>query len=177
VVGVVKVYTSRVGSGPLPTEIDDEVAKYIRDKGGEYGTTTGRPRRIGWLDLPTIRYAARVNGLTGLAFTRLDTLSGVKKVKVCTHYELDGKKLLTPPANYGDMARCKPIYKEFSGWEDVGAEKWRACAKGGMKLLPKGARAYLNFVSGEAGVPIYVVGVGAGREDTIVLKDVFSKKS
>ncbi|MFA6214216.1 MAG: adenylosuccinate synthase, partial [Candidatus Micrarchaeia archaeon] len=87
VVGVVKVYTSRVGSGPLPTEIDDDVAKYIRDKGGEYGTTTGRPRRIGWLDLPTIRYAARVNGLTGLAFTRLDTLSGVKKVKVCTHYE------------------------------------------------------------------------------------------
>jgi len=117
-----------------------------------------------------------VNGLTGLAFTRLDTLSGVKQVKICTHYELDGKKLLTPPANYADMARCKPIYKEFSGWEDIGAEKWRACAKAGFKSLPAQAQAYLKYVSDEAGVPIYVVGVGAGREDTIVLKDVFKGK-
>ena len=177
VVGVVKVYTSRVGSGPLPTELNDETGQAIRDKGGEYGTTTGRPRRIGWLDLPTLRYAARVNGLTGLAFTRLDTLSGVKQVKICTHYELDGKKLLTPPANYADIARCKPIYKTFAGWEDVGAEKWRACAKGGMKLLSPEAQAYLTFISDEVGVPIYVIGVGAGREDTIILKEVFSKKA
>jgi len=177
VVGVVKVYTSRVGSGPLPTELNDETGQAIRDKGGEYGTTTGRPRRIGWLDLPTLRYAARVNGLTGLAFTRLDTLSGVKQVKICTHYELDGKKLLTPPANYADIARCKPIYKTFAGWEDVGAEKWRACAKGGMASLSSSAQAYLKFISDEVGVPIYVIGVGAGREDTIILKEVFSKKA
>jgi adenylosuccinate synthase len=176
VIGVVKVYTSRVGTGPLPTELNDETGQAIRDKGGEYGTTTGRPRRIGWLDLPTLRYAARVNGLTGLAFTRIDTLSGIPKLKVCTHYELDGKKLLTPPANYSDIARCKPIYKTFAGWEDIGAEGWRACAKAGFKSLPREAQAYLKFISGEAGVPIYVVGVGAGREDTIVLKDVFSKK-
>jgi adenylosuccinate synthase len=176
VVGVVKVYTSRVGSGPLPTELNDATGQAIRDKGGEYGTTTGRPRRIGWLDLATLRYAARVNGLTGLAFTRLDTLSGVKVVRVCTHYELDGKKLLTPPANYTDMARCKPVYKDFTGWEDIGAEKWRACAKAGFKSLPKEAQAYLKYVSDEVGVPIYVVGVGAGREDTIVLKDVFKTK-
>ncbi|MCX6770108.1 MAG: adenylosuccinate synthase [Candidatus Micrarchaeota archaeon] len=176
VVGVVKVYTSRVGSGPLPTEIDDDVAKFIRDKGGEYGTTTGRPRRIGWLDLPTLRYAAQVNGLTGLAFTRLDTLSGVQKVMVCTHYELDGKKLLTPPANYTDIARCKPIYQAFAGWDDVGDDKWHECARNGFKSLSKEAQAYLKFVSEEVGVPIYLVGVGPGREDTVVLKSIFGRK-
>ncbi|MFA6328142.1 MAG: adenylosuccinate synthase [Candidatus Micrarchaeia archaeon] len=177
VVGVVKVYTSRVGTGPLPTELNDATGQAIRDKGGEYGTTTGRPRRIGWLDLPTLRYAARVNGLTGLAFTRTDTLSGVQKLQVCTHYELDGRKLLTPPASYADIARCKPIYKAFAGWDDIGAGKWRACAKAGFKSLPREAQAYLKFISDEVGVPIYVIGVGAGREDTIVLKDVFSKKA
>ncbi|MCX6771480.1 MAG: adenylosuccinate synthase [Candidatus Micrarchaeota archaeon] len=177
VIGVVKVYTSRVGAGPLPTELNDATGQAIRDKGGEYGTTTGRPRRIGWLDLPTLRYAAHVNGLTGLAFTRLDTLSGMQKVQVCTHYELDGKKLLIPPASYTDIARCRPIYKSFAGWDDIGADKWRACAKGGMKSLPARAQAYLKFISGEVRVPIYVIGVGAGREDTIVLKEVFSKKA
>ena len=177
VVGVVKVYTSRVGTGPLPTELNDATGQAIRDKGGEYGTTTGRPRRIGWLDLPTLRYAARVNGLTGLAFTRTDTLSGVKTVQICTHYELDGKKLLTPPASHTDIARCKPIYKSFAGWEDIGADKWRACAKEGFKSLPKEAQAYLKYISDEVGVPIYVVGVGAARDDTIILKDVFSKKA
>lgn len=176
VVGVVKVYTSRVGAGPLPTELNDETGQFIRDKGGEYGTTTGRPRRIGWLDLVTIRYAASVNGLTGLAFTRLDTLSGVTKVKVCTHYELDGKKLSLPPASYSEIARCKPIYQTFEGWADIGAEKWRECAKKGFAHLPREAQSYLKFISDEAGVPIYVVGVGAGREDTIVLKDVFKSK-
>jgi len=176
VIGVVKVYTSRVGTGPLPTELNDETGQAIRDKGGEYGTTTGRPRRIGWLDLPTIRYAAHVNGFTGLAFTRTDTLSGVAKVKICTHYELDGKKLLMPPSLYTDIARCKPIYKTFAGWQDIGADKWRACAKEGFSALPKEAQAYLKFVSEEARVPIYVIGVGAGREDTIVLKDVFGRK-
>jgi adenylosuccinate synthase len=176
VIGVVKVYTSRVGSGPLPTELNDSTGQAIRDKGGEYGTTTGRPRRIGWLDIPTVRYASLVNGLTGLAFTRLDTLSGIAKVQACTHYELDGKKLSMPPASYDDIARCKPIYKTFEGWEDIGADGWRKCAKKGFKSLPKEAQAYLSFISKEVGVPIYVIGVGAGREDTIVLKDVFKAK-
>ncbi len=176
VVGVVKCYTSRVGSGPLPTELFDAVGDSIREKGGEYGTTTGRPRRIGWLDLTTLRYATLVNGLTGLAFTRLDTLSGQKTAKICTHYELNGKKLSMPPASYKDIGKCKPIYKEFAGWEDLGDAGWAAAAKKGFESLPKEAKAYLKFVSSETGVPIYAVGVGPGRESTIVLKDVFKRK-
>jgi adenylosuccinate synthase len=175
VVGVVKVYTSRVGSGPLPTELFDAVGNSIRDKGGEYGTTTGRPRRIGWLDLPTLRYAAQVNGLTGLAFTRLDTLSGQKKVKICTHYDFEGEKLLTFPASYTDLERCKPVYKEFPGWEDLGDSGWKSAAKNGYKSLSKEARTYLEFVSKEIGVPTYIIGVGPARDDAIVLKDVFRK--
>ena len=176
VVGVVKVYTSRVGSGPLPTELLDSTGNAIRDKGGEYGTTTGRPRRIGWLDLVTLRYAAQVNGLTGLAFTRVDTLSGVSKLKACTHYVCGGRKISMPPAAYSQLGDCRPVYKEFPGWKDLGEEGWKAAAKKGYSALPKEARAYLDYVSKEVGVPIYAVGVGAGRENTIVLKDVFRKK-
>jgi len=176
VVGVVKCYTSRVGAGPLPTELFDKTGDAIREKGGEYGTTTGRPRRIGWLDLATLRYAALVNGLTGLAFTRLDTLSGVPKVKVCTHYELGGKKLSMPPASYKDIEKCKPVYKEFAGWADLGEEGWKSASKKGYAALPAQARVYLEFVSKEVGVPTYFIGVGPDREDAIVLKDVFRTK-
>ncbi len=176
VVGVVKAYTSRVGAGPLPTELFDATGDAIRKKGGEFGTTTGRPRRIGWLDMCTLRYAASVNGLTGLAFTRIDTLSGVEKLQICTHYEHMGKKQTTMPATYVELEGCKPVYKSFNGWEDIGAEGWRACAKKGFKSLPVQAQAYMKFVSGELGVPIYAVGVGAGREDTIILKNVFKSK-
>ncbi|MCX8197910.1 MAG: adenylosuccinate synthase [Candidatus Micrarchaeota archaeon] len=175
VIGVVKCYTSRVGAGPLPTEIFGQDADAIRNKGGEYGTTTGRPRRIGWLDLCTLRYAAFVNGLTGLAFTRLDTLSGFPEVKICTHYELGGKKLLFPPSSYKDFEKCKPIYKSFPGWQDLGKD-WGKAAKKGFSALPKEARQYLDFISKSAKVPIYFVGVGPGRSDAIVLKEVFKRK-
>lgn len=176
VVGVVKVYTSRVGSGPLPTELLDATGNAIRDKGGEYGTTTGRPRRIGWLDLMTLRYAAQVNGLTGLAFTRLDTLSGFDKIKICTHYTCGSKKVSSTPAAYKEIEACTPSYREFPGWKDLGDSGWKAVAKNGYKSLPKEARAYLEFVSREVKVPIYIIGVGPGREDAIVLKDVFKRK-
>jgi adenylosuccinate synthase len=176
VIGVVKAYTSRVGAGPLPTELFDETGDAIRKKGGEFGTTTGRPRRIGWLDVCTLRYAASVNGLTGLAFTRIDTLSGVPKLKICTHYECKGRKLMTMPATYVELEGCKPIYKSFGGWEDISASGWRECAKKGFKSLPKRAQEYMNFVSKEIGVPIFAVGVGASRDDTIILKDIFKSK-
>ncbi|MEM4634257.1 MAG: adenylosuccinate synthase [Candidatus Anstonellaceae archaeon] len=175
VVGVVKCYTSRVGEGPLPTEIFGKTADAIREKGGEYGTTTGRPRRIGWLDLCTLRYACAVNGLTGLAFTRLDTLSGFESVKVCTHYELDGKKAIFPPHLYKEMERCKPVYRELEGWKDLG-KSWSRVAKKGFSAIPKEAKEYLRFVSDAVGVPIYFVGVGPGRKDAIVLKEVFKRK-
>ncbi len=176
VIGVVKVYTSRVGSGPLPTELHGSTGDFIRNKGGEYGTTTGRPRRIGWLDLCTLRHSAAVNSLTGLGFTRLDTLSGLKKVKVCTHYLLEGKKVTMQPASYTKLSKCRPVYKEFSGWEDLGNKGWLKTAKSGYKSLPKNARNYIEFISKELKVPAYIISVGPGREDTIVLKDVFKRK-
>jgi len=176
VIGVVKVYTSRVGTGPVPTELFDSVGNSIRDKGGEYGTTTGRPRRIGWLDLMTLRYAAQVNGLTGLAFTRVDTLSGLEKIKVCTHYVCGKEKVSSTPASPAELGQCRPVYKEFPGWKDLGSAGWLSCAKKGYKSLPPQARAYLEFVSKSVGVPICLVSVGPGREDTIALKDVFGKK-
>lgn len=176
VIGVVKVYTSRVGAGPVPTEISDSTADSIRNKGGEFGTTTGRPRRMGWLDMVTLRHAAQVNGLTGLAFTRLDTLSGIPKVKVCTHYILDGKKVFSQPASISQYSRCKPVYREFAGWIDLGPAGWKAAAKKGFSSLPKSAQAYLKFISKSLGVPIYFVGVGASRDEAIVLKDVFKRK-
>ena len=176
VVGVVKVYTSRVGAGPIPTEISDKTADAIRNKGGEFGTTTGRPRRIGWLDIVTLKHAAQVNGMTGIAFTRIDTLSGLDKVKACTHYLLDGKKITSQRASYTVLSRCKPVYREFSGWKDPGEAEWKRIARKGYRALPKEARSYLEFISKSIGVPIYVVSVGPGREDTIVLKDVFGRK-
>lgn len=176
VVGVAKAYTSRVGEGPLPTEISGKEADFIREKGKEYGTTTGRPRRIGWIDLPTLRYAASINGMTGLAFTKVDTLSGIPKIKACTHYLLDGEKLDVPPSSYADFARCKPIYAEFEGWGDLTEGGWRKCARKGFGFLPPQAKRYLRYISKQLGLPIYLVGVGPGREDTIVLKDVFKPK-
>ncbi|MCX8194844.1 MAG: adenylosuccinate synthase [Candidatus Micrarchaeota archaeon] len=176
VIGVVKVYTSRVGTGPIPTELSDTTGNFIRDKGGEYGTTTGRPRRIGWLDLPTLRYAAKVNGLTGLAFTRVDTLSGLDKLKVCTHYRCKDKKVVSTPVSYVELEACTPVYKEFPGWRDLGHVGWLEAAKKGYKALPPQARAYLEFISREVGVPIYLISVGPGKEDTIVLKDIFKRK-
>jgi len=174
-IGVVKVYTSRVGSGPLPSEFDDDVAKGIRDKGGEYGTTTGRPRRIGWLDLPTLRHARDVNGLTGLAFTRIDTLAGQKTVKLCVAYELDGKRIERIPQSMEEFSRCKPVYEEMPGWKDMKPEEWRKAGIRGMTAIPEEAKNYIRMISDAIGVPIYIVSVGPDRDSTIVLKDVFAK--
>ena len=175
VVGVIKVYTSRVGTGPLPTEFDDEIAKGIRDKGGEYGTTTGRPRRIGWIDLPALRLAADVNGATGLAFTRIDTFAGLDKVKLCVAYELDGKKILLPPQTFEELARCKPVYEEMPGWADMSPEEWKRVAVKGMFAAPDEAKNYLRVISEALNLPAYIISVGPERERTIVLKDVFAK--
>jgi len=175
VVGVIKVYTSRVGEGPLPTEIKDDVAKMIRDKGGEYGTTTGRPRRIGWLDLVAVKFASDVNGFTGLAFTRLDTLANVSPVKLCVAYELDGKRTTRMPVSAEELSRCKPVYEEMPGWKDMAPEEWRKAAIRGLYAIPNEARNYVKKVSEFLGVEPYIVSVGAGREDTILIRDVFAK--
>ncbi|VVC72180.1 Adenylosuccinate synthetase [uncultured archaeon] len=174
VVGVLKCYVSRVGEGPFPTELDDGVGEAIRDKGNEFGTTTGRPRRIGWLDLPCLRQASEINGFTSLAFTRLDTLAGIDPIKICVAYDLGGKKLHRPPASSEALSNCMPIYEEVPGWKYLPRKEWRNAAKKGVQALPPEAKAYVDRIVSDLKVPACIVSVGPGREDTIIIKDVFA---
>jgi adenylosuccinate synthase len=175
VVGIVKAYLSRVGTGPLPTELvgdDEELADYIREKGGEFGTVTGRPRRIGWLDMPMLRHAARANGFTGLAVNHLDVLAGLDEVKVGHSYTLDGEELLTMPATTERWGDCEPNLREFETWDEV---DWAAVAEEGYDAIPAAARDYLDYVSEEVGAPIYAVGVGPDRAETVEVVDPFDR--
>lgn len=156
--GVVKAYTSRVGGGPLPTELVDGVAKQIRDKGNEYGTTTGRPRRIGWLDLEAVKFACEISGVTRLAITKADILSGLSKIKVCTGYKLRGKEISYSSCGYNELAKLKPVYKVFDGWNaEITSVK-------NFKDLPVNCRKYLRFIESFLKIPIRVVGNGPQRE-------------
>ncbi len=171
VVGVVKGFTSRVGEGPFPTEVDDQVATHFRERGGgEYGTVTRRPRRVGWLDLVMIRYATRVNGVTDLAVTKIDVVGGLDPVKVAIAYDHFDKEVRDFPANLKVLSECSPVYEEFDGWEDLPAEEWRRLAAKGFNALPAKAQAYLRFLEKEAGAQLAFVSVGRGREDTIDLR-------
>ncbi len=187
VVGVVKAYLSRVGSGPMPTELagvegdtpgydgdaadhEEELADHIREAGGEYGTVTGRPRRVGWLDVPMLRHAARTSGFTGLAVNHVDTLAGLEEVKVAHAYDLDGETLETIPATTERWADCEPVFRSFDGWQDV---DWTAVAETGYDAVPDNARAYLEYLAEEVGAPIYAVGVGPDREETVIVENPF----
>jgi adenylosuccinate synthase len=175
IVGIVKAYLSRVGTGPLPTELtgeDEPLAAEIRERGGEFGTVTGRPRRIGWLDMPMLRHAARTNGFTGLAINHLDVLAGLEELYVADAYELDGDPLRTMPATTEEWDRCEPILKEFDTWADT---DWSAVAAAGYDALPDGAREYVEYVSDELDAPIYALGVGPDREETIELTNPFEE--
>ena len=186
VVGIVKAYLSRVGTGPMPTELGfvegqtsenggdpekSDLAERIREAGGEYGTVTGRPRRIGWLDLPMLRHAARVNSFSGLVINHVDTLSELDELRVAHAYELDGDTLRTTPPAAERWSDCEPLYREFDGWPAV---DWNGVASEGYDALPENARTYIEYVSEELDTPIYAVGVGPGREQTIVLEDPFA---
>ncbi|PIO06428.1 adenylosuccinate synthase [Candidatus Micrarchaeota archaeon CG08_land_8_20_14_0_20_59_11] len=174
VVGVVKAYTSRVGEGPVPTELTGALADKIREKGGEYGTTTGRPRRIGWLDCVTLRHAIRINGITKLALTKADVLGGLKEVKICTSYELDGKKIEeTPPASVAQFSACKPVYETMKCWPSMPEKEWRAACAAGTDALPIEFRAFLLRIAELARRPIALVSLGPDRADTLELKRVF----
>ncbi len=195
IIGVAKAYNTRVGGGPVPTDFNDidengtliqitdsttkeerenyEIARKIREKGGEYGTTTGRPRRCGWFDAVTVAYASRINGLTGLAITKLDVLSAVKKIKLCTSYKLNGEIIKYQPALASDYAKCKPIYEEFDSWQDLSEREWSEMAKKGYNALPKEMRVYIERISELTKVPIGIVSIGAEREATIQLKKIF----
>ncbi|HKY63311.1 MAG TPA: adenylosuccinate synthase [bacterium] len=167
VVGIAKAYTTRVGSGPFPTELNDATGEYLRQQGGEFGSTTGRPRRCGWLDLVVIRHAMRANGLTSLVMTKLDVLSGLKKIKVCTGYRLGGKLLKTIPATVEALDRVKPVYQEFPGWPEDLTQVTR------WKQMPKAAKSYVEKVEKMLDLPIVSVSVGPSRQQHIVLKNPF----
>ncbi len=168
VVGVAKAYTTRVGEGPFPTEIKGELADLIREKGGEYGTTTGRPRRCGWLDMVMLRYSKRVNGLTELALTKIDVLSGINPLKICVAYELRDEEITEFPASNEDLEKCEPIYVQVPGWREIEREEWSEIALAGFDSLPREAREYIKFIEGKLDLPITIVSVGPERSETII---------
>jgi adenylosuccinate synthase len=170
VVGVSKAYTTRVGEGPFPTELKDSVGEHIRKVGCEFGTTTGRPRRCGWLDLSALAHAVEVNGLDALAITKLDVLGGLRRIKLAVGYEHEGRRLGGFPSNIRILAEAEPVYREMDGWEALKPEKWTALAKDGYDALPDAAREYLAFIKDELGIPIELVSVGPSREATIDLR-------
>jgi adenylosuccinate synthase len=168
VIGILKAYTTRVGSGPFPTELFDEDGEKLRKIGGEVGVTTGRNRRCGWFDAPIARYAVRVNGLTDFFLTKLDVLTGWDKIPVCVAYEIDGVRVEELPASQTDFHHAKPIYEYLPGWkEDISKAR-------SISDLPKNAQAYVKFLEDIAGAPMSAIGVGPGRDETISVKDLIS---
>ena len=168
VVGITKAYTTRVGAGPFPTELQGDLAEKMRTDGGEFGATTGRPRRCGWLDLVALKYAIRVNGITNLALMKLDVLRGHEKINVCVGYKMDGEEVKDLPFCAPELSRIEPVFKTLPGWsEDITGV--RAVAD-----LPQNARDYIQFVANELATPIDVVSVGPGREQTLWVKPLFS---
>ncbi|MBR4446476.1 MAG: adenylosuccinate synthase [Solobacterium sp.] len=168
IIGVVKAYSTRVGEGPFVTEQLNDIGDKMREIGGEYGATTGRPRRCGWLDLPVVRQAVRINGLTDLAVTKVDVLSGFETLPVCIGYEINGKVYDTIPASIHDLEIAKPVYKEFPGWsEDI--SKIRS-----FEELPVNCQNYLNFISEYCGCRMCLVSVGPDREENIILKELIA---
>ncbi len=167
VLAIVKAYTTRVGAGPFPTELGDEVGEFLAREGQEFGATTGRPRRCGWLDVVGLRRSLHVNGVTGLSVTKLDVLDNLAELKICTAYELDGEYLHSPPWSTDDLARCKPVFETVPGWQ---------CSTVGVRDtedLPSQARAYLRLMQELVGVPIQLVSTGAERDDTIIVQHPF----
>jgi adenylosuccinate synthase len=188
VIGIIKAYLTRVGSGPLPTELggvvgdtpgyeeqgageNEALATYIREEGNEYGTVTGRPRRVAWLDMPMLRHSARVNGFTGLAINHLDTLAGLDELQVGHAYELDGETHTTMPATTERWQDCDPVYRTFDGWPEFDPE---TVVDGGYDALPEAARDYVAYIEDELDAPAYCLGVGPGREETIIRQNPFA---
>lgn len=168
VIGISKAYCTRVGSGPFPTELHDETGEYMRRAGHEFGSTTGRPRRCGWLDVAALRYAARVNGFTGLALTKLDVLSGLETLKIAVGYvDADGNRYDEPPMDASTLERLTPVYEELAGWkEDIGGVRQ-------LDDLPRNARHFLRRLETILDVPIVLVSVGPARAETIVIENIY----
>ena len=169
-VGVCKAYSTRVGEGPFPTELTNETGDWIREKAHEYGTVTGRPRRIGWFDAVAMRHAKRVSGMNCLSLNLLDIFTGLKKVKICTAYMLDGKQIDYYPASLKELERCEPVYEEFDGWtEDISTVTE-------YDQLPANAKKYLKRIEELTGLQLMTISVGPSREQTITLKDAWEDR-
>lgn len=167
VLGIVKAYTTRVGEGPFPTELTDEIGYALQEAGHEFGTVTGRTRRCGWLDLAVVGYSARISGMTRIALMKVDVLDELKEIKVCIGYELDGEKIEYFPASLDDLDRCVPIYKIFPGW----MQETSTCRN--YEDLPREAKDYVEFIEDFLKVPVDIVAVGPGREETVVRRPFF----
>ena len=166
VIGVMKAYISRVGTGPVPTELKDKIGDRIREVGKEYGTTTGRPRRVGWLDLVPVKYSIRINSIDELIVTKLDVLSGINPLKICIKYKCEGRTFDTVPADIRLFEKCEPVYEEIEGWS--ANVDWRRIVKEGYDALPKQAKEYLQIIEEHLKVPISIISVGPDRRETIV---------
>lgn len=168
IAGISKAYTTRVGSGPFPTEQDNETGKQLRDRGGEYGATTGRPRRCGWFDFVTVKHAIMVNSITHLIITKLDVLSGFDTIKVCTGYKYRGEDIRYFPADFTAVMACEPVYEELDGWkEDIGSVT-------NFKDLPASAKKYIEYIEKLSGIPVIMVSVGYRRDQVITITNPFS---
>jgi adenylosuccinate synthase len=167
VIGIAKAYSTRVGGGPFPTELTGALGDQLREAGGEYGATTGRPRRCGWLDVAGLRLAARWNGLHGIALTKLDVLRGLPKIKVCVGYTVDGDSRDELPTDPGEIARAQPVYEDLEGWEEDTREVRD------FEALPKMAQRYVRRIEALVGVDMSLISVGPGRAETIMIKNPF----
>ena len=164
IIGVVKAYLSRVGESPLPTELENKTADYIRESGGEYGTTTGRPRRIGWLDLVQVRQAVRVNGLTEIALTKLDVLNNINDILVCNSYDIGNREVYEMPASLTDYRNAKPIYQKLKGWGNIPENIWDK----GFDKLPQAIKDYVSFIEDSVDCKVTILSVGPQRHETII---------
>ncbi len=162
IIGIVKAYTTRVGEGPLPSELTDDTGKHLQQQGHEFGTTTSRPRRCGWLDLVVVRHSCILSGITHLALTKLDVLSGLKKIKICTKYNYNRKTVSTFPASLETLKDCTPVYTEFDGWQQIDP----SCSS--KEELPKQAQEYISYIEQELNVPVTLISVGPARSETIL---------
>lgn len=168
ILGIVKAYTTRVGSGPFPTELKDDVGEHLASRGNEFGSVTGRPRRCGWLDVVALKRSSQLNSFSGLCITKLDVLDGLSTVKVCVGYRLNGQEVLYPPIDSAQFAACEPIYEELPGWQES-----TASAKS-FSDLPQNAQKYLLHVEKLIGIPIDMISTGPDRKDTIILRNPYN---
>lgn len=168
VIGVAKAYTTRVGRGPFPTELSGSLGEYIREKGMEYGTTTGRARRCGWLDLVALKYSCDINGVSEIALTKLDVLSGLREIKVAVAYEIDGKVTKSFPSSADKLYKVKPAYETLKGWNKLSKGEWKRIVEKGFDALPYNTIEYISFIEDHLKIPVKIISVGPEREYTIV---------